>query len=422
MALNLDWPTWLDQQYHFSAKPPLEDRTCFASLVQALGLQSPNAKVVVVAGTNGKGSMVYLLEYALSSLGFKVGVYTSPHLFKVNERIRINQHPVSDQTLGKCFKAISEAISLERCSFFEVMTLMALKIFSAEQLDFILLEVGLGGRLDPVNAIDADLSIITTIDYDHMDVLGYTLDAIAAEKAGILRPHRPAVYCSKTFIQGLWQAAQAKQCPWFALGQAFDWEIRKGSYHWFTSTQNIVLPIPSLHPDLVAGALQVLSILDLLAFDKKAWSCLTVLGRLTQYDKPIATILDVAHNPQSVAWLKAQLPLHQYNRAIIGVFKDKDLAAMLKMMQPVIQKWYIAPLQHPRAMSLAAMMKCCKAVGIEHVSYHPTIPIAYQAAVAQANLGDLLVAFGSFRVVAALVPLIAPLQTAASQTALPFLF
>ncbi len=222
-----------------------------------MDLLNPNTKIITVAGTNGKGSTVASLEAIYWAAGYQVASYSSPHLLAFNERIKINRQPISAQQLCDAFCVIEEARSAinVHLTYFEVATLAALWHFKQHCLDLIILEVGLGGRLDATNIIDADLAIITTIDFDHQTFLGNTKEAIGFEKAGILRANKPLIFADNNPPKSILKQAHAHNTPLYLYGREYNYLLRANGLQFVTSEQIIDLPQPQLHCNAVAAAI-----------------------------------------------------------------------------------------------------------------------------------------------------------------------
>ena len=382
------WLHWLEQLHPVEIDLGL-DRVL--AVAKHLNLLSFSATVITVAGTNGKGSTVAALQALLSQSSSdkprpRVGIYTSPHLINFTERVMLDGKPVDEALLCHALEQVDQAristsVSL---SYFEFTTLAALVIFSQTQLDYILLEVGLGGRLDAVNVVDADVAVITQIDIDHESWLGSNREVIAVEKAGILRAHQIAVIADNHPPQSLQDKVASLACNvrWAkgsvanikAVSHGFssasgsasasvdgrhDWH---GVGHDGSATTIADLPLPKLARESWSAALQVALMLDALPpadICKKLLASVQLAGRLSvvEYNDRVI-LLDVAHNRQSVERLADYLvqnsgddsSLEQKWVAIFAVMADKDIGAMLDCTLPLIKKWYLPALQHcPRA-------------------------------------------------------------------------
>jgi dihydrofolate synthase/folylpolyglutamate synthase len=371
--------------------------------------------VITIAGTNGKGSSAALLESILLAAGHTVGCYTSPHLLDYNERIRVNGQQASDQIICNSFNRVDSAREDATLTYFEFGTLAALDIFASEQPDVIILEVGLGGRLDAVNIIDPDVSLITTIDIDHTDWLGDTRDEIALEKAGILRSGRPAVFGGEnppiTLMErarelGVSLSIAGVDFTYCRTGQGWNWEGRDASYK--------QLPEPQLKGGFIlqncSAALMVLEHLqDRLKITvnsiARGIETLSIHGRFQVIPGDITLILDVAHNPEAVAELAVNLSgMHNDSRtlAVFSALADKDIAQMVEPLVGLIDCWYIGELESNRAATQDEICKSIAAAGanLSNVDSHKFLSQALTKAMADAETHDKLVIFGSFLTVA----------------------
>jgi dihydrofolate synthase/folylpolyglutamate synthase len=406
-----------------------------------LQLTEFTAKVIIVGGTNGKGSTVALLEAMYCQAGYSVASYTSPHLLSFNERIKLQACPVADEVLLSAFTAIEAARLETPLTFFEFTTLAALLIFKQTDLDVILLEVGLGGRLDAVNIVKRDLSIITHIALDHCDWLGPTRADIAREKAGIITEGIPSICADRDPPAVIAELAQLQQASHYQLGKDFDWDHDPlgQSWEWWSAQQRYEqLPLPQLDLKNAATALMAVSLLQASlpvseVVLREAIAGTRVAGRqqlLTLFPRglgrgPILVdglqsplpspppegegnalaptngnlLLDVAHNPDGVAHLSRYLQHAHPTRRIHAVFSmlgDKDILACVQEIAPRISHWYLAPLQIERAANLSALQQAL--AGCEHTCYN-AVSNAFEAAKRAMGPGDLLLVFGSFHTV-----------------------
>lgn len=365
---------------------------------------------ITVAGTNGKGSCIAFLEAVYRAQGYRVGSYTSPHLLKYNERIRIDGQSVSDDLICQAFERIDDARQQTTLSYFEFSTLAALDIFAHADLDIQLLEVGLGGRLDAVNIVDTDLAIVTTICIDHVDWLGETREAIGREKAGIFRPQTAVVVGDRNPPESLLKAAREINAPIHQIGVDFDFQLEKKSWDWhFKSRQKKSLPLPALPGEhQLSNASTVITAVETLqarmpVSDSAIGQGLKqthLPGRFQLIDGEVPVLLDVAHNPQAVTTLKSYLTQNFSHTAIHAVFsmmRDKDIAQVIEIIKDRIVDWHLAPLQNPRAASEEVILEHFKRCGVESVAAgFKHFPEAFEQARSKAKPGDLILVFGSF--------------------------
>jgi len=309
--------------------------------------------VITVVGTNGKGSAVTFLSTLYHAQGYRVGTYLSPHIFNYNERIQIDLSPISDAKILRAFEQI-EAASPDRgtLGYFAMTTLAALLIFQNAHCDVIVLEAGIGGRLDPVNVVDNNAVCLTTIDFDHMEKLGHTLDTIAYEKAGVFRSHQFAVYADTVALKTLQKQAKAKNCDLFVHARDFFLTIETDQWHFQNSHAAFsALPLPLIPPHLAAACLHIAEMLRTqLPFSRPAVEYTCTYGAPTARRQafPIGNktfLVDVAHNGQAARYLRTHLST-QYSHikrwvAIFTLMKDKSLSEVIAPFEDCIAHWYI---------------------------------------------------------------------------------
>ncbi len=380
-----------------------------------MGAPSPAPVVITVGGTNGKGSTVAFLEAMLSASGRRVGCYTSPHLLHYNERVRVLGADADDESLIDAFERIESARGDIPLTYFEFGTLAALWIFAQSKLDIAVLEVGLGGRLDAVNIIDADAAVVTTVDLDHQDWLGNDVDTIGREKAGIFREGRPAIIGMRDPPRGLLDEAARLHANVLRAGVDFRVERREKSWRWSCRDMSLDLPYPSLSaPVQLDNAASSIAALYCLR-EKIAWNPTAIAdgvrvaqaaARLQRFSKAgeAELIVDVGHNPQAARelarWLK-ELPPRK-NVAVFGALSDKDVAGIVAPLRDYIGRWYVGSLDvdSPRGLSSADVSaKMASIIDRALTETHSDIASALDAA--SAHSGDRIVAFGSFFVAAA---------------------
>jgi dihydrofolate synthase/folylpolyglutamate synthase len=379
---------------------------------------------IVVGGTNGKGSTCAMLEAMLLAAGFKVGLYTSPHLIDFNERVRLNGELASDADLVAQFQAVEAARGDISLTYFEFTTLAALRLFGAASLDAVVLEVGLGGRLDAVNIVDADCAIVTSVDLDHMDWLGDTREKIGYEKAHIYRPGRPAICADPVPPQSLLDHAAAIGADLWLFGRDYNYSGDRQQWGYGGRNQRRgALAYPALR-----GANQLLNAAAALAALEALRNRLavpqqavrqgllqaTLPGRFQILPGQPTVILDVGHNPHAVAVLAQNLDnmgFHPYTHAVFGMLTDKDVAGVVAKLGARIDKWYCAGLPGPRGGSgealagqvRAALPATAPGADAPVISAYADPVQAYAAARAQAGENDRIVVFGSFLTVAAVL-------------------
>lgn len=372
-------------------------------------------KVIVVAGTNGKGSTIAMLEAMLLNAGYTVGSYTSPHLRYYNERVRVGGIDVDDGTLCRAFSRVECARGATSLSYFEFGTLAAFDIFSRHKLDVVLLEAGLGGRLDAVNIIDADIAVITTIDIDHQDWLGNDREQIGREKAGIMRKGIVTICGDRALPKSVSDLAQQVGSDLSVLGKDFDLQRDEDEWHWMTQGQIVYrsLPRPALAAecqyDNAAVAIAVLQHLPEFPVDsleiEEAMENVACRGRFEQVDEDIACIFDVAHNPASARALAETLmraPVRGQTRLVFGVMADKDIPAIMSALVKRVDHIYLAAPDVARAAEPGMVKAVCLTGGAsaEVIDSFDSVAAAYRQAYADSSEHDRIVVCGSFYTVA----------------------
>ena len=401
------WLDWQESLHPLAIDMGLERA---ARVFHALNPDYRKPPTITVAGTNGKGSCIAYLEAIYRAEGYRVGAYSSPHILKYNERIKIDGKPVSDDKICEAFARIESVRGNTSLSYFEFGTLAALDIFWRSSLDIQLLEVGLGGRLDAVNIIDPDVSLISSIGIDHVDWLGTTREAIGREKAGIFRTGIPAIVGDCDPPKSLLQYAVDKDAQLYCIDKDFGFKKQTTSWDWFAGVRHISqLPEPGLkgehqyrNASAVILAVHMLSE-SLPVSDMSFRSGLKNIhlpGRFQLINDKIPVLLDVGHNPEAVKTLVDYLNMTFPGKKIHAVFsmmKDKDIAGVLEIMNPVVYDWFFAPLANPRAATESLMHEIFSQSPVTRVSFGFTgFAQAYDAAKNQAEEDDLLLVFGSF--------------------------
>ena len=371
-----------------------------------------NAPVITVAGTNGKGSTCAMLEAIYLQAGYKTGVYTSPHLVDFEERCRLlGESPPADD-FANAFAQVDAARQGTSLTYFEFSTLAILKMLADANLDVVILEVGLGGRLDAVNVMDASCAIITSIDLDHTALLGNDRDSIGLEKAGIMRAGRPVIISDPVPPESVVQQAKKLGADAWLMGQDFNFSGDQLQWSWAGRGRRYSgLAYPALR-----GANQLLNASGVLAAVevmrpqlpvtaqaiRNGLAMVELTGRFQIIPGEPVLVLDVAHNPHSVAALAANLDamgFYPTTHAVFGAMADKDLQAMLKKLLPLVDAWYFTDLPLPRASSaqqLAADWASMNTRKDAHASVHETPQKALDAAILAANPTDRILVFGSF--------------------------
>lgn len=381
-----------------------------AQVYHALNPDCIKPITITVAGTNGKGSCIAYLEAIYRAQGYRVGAYSSPHILKYNERIKIDGKPVSDELICEAFARIESVRCNTSLSYFEFGTLAALDIFWRSGLDIQLLEVGLGGRLDAVNIIDPNVSLITSIGIDHIDWLGETREAIGQEKAGIFRAKTPAIIGDCDPPESLLQSAIDKDARLYCINKDFGYKKQTITWDWFAGDRHISqLPEPGLKGEhQYRNASSVILAVEVLAKSlpvsdmaiRIGLKNIHLLGRFQLIDDKIPVLIDVGHNPEAVKTLVDYLNMTFPDKRIHAVFsmmKDKDIAGVLEIMNPVVYDWFFAPIANPRAATEPLMRKIFSQSSVSRISFGFTgFADAFNAAKNQSLENDLLLVFGSF--------------------------
>jgi len=374
--------------------------------------------VVTVAGTNGKGSTCALLEYMLRADGYRVAMYTSPHLLRYNERVRIAGAEASDAALCEAFSAVESARAGTPLTYFEFGTLGALWLFARQSLDALILEVGLGGRLDAVNIVDPDVAIVTTIAIDHVDYLGPTREDIGREKAGIFRPAKPAICADRDPPASLVAHADAIGARLLRIGRDYGYTAQSAQWdYWGPGGPRHGLPYPALRGNYqltnAATALCAAAALrDRIPLSTAAARSALVgtewPGRFQVLPGRPVTVLDVAHNAQAAHALADNLGamgFHPRTIAVFGILADKDVDAVIAALSPRVDMWKVATLPPPRGARAAALAQRLKDAGVasDAIREYADPSTAYRAARDEAAEADRIIVSGSFLTVAAVL-------------------
>lgn len=402
---------WLDYQQTVHPRSIDMGLERVGEVARRLGLGRPGRFVATVGGTNGKGSTVAFLEAIARAAGLKVGAYTSPHLLRYNERVRIDGAEAGDEALVAAFERIEAARGEIPLTFFEFGTLAALVLFEAAALDLAILEVGLGGRLDATNIVDPDVAIITTVDLDHQDYLGDDRESIGAEKAGILRAGKPCVLAEKDPPSSVLRRAYAIGA--FAIRGHSDYLVDDLGEHWRWREPGyeIELPEPALSAPAqrgnAAAAIAALRALDLAIPDEAIRAGVRdarLPGRLQRLPGSPERVLDVAHNPQGARQLAAWLEAHpKPTVAVFSALADKDLGGIVAPVAPHLRAWHLGPITDagPRGLPVDELARrLAEHLPADILHPHRRLAEALAAAALQAGPDGRVLVFGSFHTVA----------------------
>jgi len=366
--------------------------------------------VITVGGTNGKGSTCAMLEAILLAAGYRTGVYTSPHLLRYNERVRIDGREVGDEQLAAAFSNVEAARSGVNLTYFEFGTLAAWDLFCRSALDVVILEVGLGGRLDAVNLFDSDCAILTSVDLDHMEWLGDTREQIGFEKAHIFRDGRPAICADPLPPQSVIDYADAIGADLQRIGRDFGYQGDRQQWgFWGRGGKRAGLAYPALRgANQLLNASAALAALDTLRARipvgmndvRKGLSLVELPGRFQVMPGRPVVVLDVAHNPHACAVLADNLSNMGFapnTFAVLGMLRDKDMAGVVARMAARVDRWHVATLEGPRGATAGELARVLKHAGVKTpVLLFDSPRQAYAAALGEAGENDRIVVFGSF--------------------------
>ena len=392
------WLTYLEQVHPSSIELGLER---VAEVFRNLQLYLEKRIVITVAGTNGKGTTCALIEQALLIANCSVAVFSSPHLLDYRERVRISGLMLTEKAHCQAFLKVDQARGDTSLTYFEFGTLAALQLMADSDVKYLLLEVGLGGRLDSVNIVAPTVAVITSIDLDHQDWLGDTKELIALEKAGIFRANIPAVIGEPHPPSTLVDAALDYQVKPVWQGNDFNFQIDDKGFHWQgVNSCYEHLPIPNIPAQNASTALQVIEILRLHLDNKQmtqAFKQTSLPGRRQVIQNKPMVMLDVAHNPQATHLLAFDIKNMKYKRviAVVAMLADKDIRATLAPMLSVVCTWHCASLDVPRGAKSSTLVSAVLSSEKKVLEYE-SVEIAYKRALEEAKKNDLVIVFGSF--------------------------
>ncbi len=397
-----DWLSFIERQHPKSIALGLERVAEVASRMRL----SPGCPVITVGGTNGKGSTCAMLESILRSAGYKTALYTSPHLVRYNERVRVSGREAADDALCESFEAVESARGELPLTYFEYGTLAALWLFQREKTEAAVLEVGLGGRLDAVNVVDADCAVLTSVDIDHVEYLGGSRESIGREKAGIFRPGRPAVVADPAPPGSVAEAAGEK----LYFGKDFGY-VEQGPQwsYWGPGGKRSGLAHPALRGALqLRNASAALCALDALRARlpvamqdvRRGLATVELPGRFQVLPGRPQIVLDVAHNVEAARTLSRNLGAAGFSPetiAVCGMLKDKDIEGVLREVAPRMTRWHLCSLSGARGAAAEELERALQAAGSRApVSLHRSPAEAIEAARSEAGENDKIVVFGSF--------------------------
>jgi len=402
-----EWLYYLERLHAKTIDLGLERIGQVATLI---GLLRPAQRVITVAGTNGKGTTCRLLEAVLMAEGLKVGVYSSPHLLRYTERVRIQGRELPECQHSEAMAAIETGRGDTSLSYFEFGTLAAFWLFKQAALDVAILEVGLGGRLDATNVVDADVAVITSIALDHTELLGPDRESIGREKAGILRAGKPAVVGEPDRPASIDRVAGLLGAPLYCRDR--DWSFSVDGDVWCWRDADVTLdnlPLPSIPLANAATALAALRKWPLPVSERAIRQGLrdaALPGRFQTIGQQPLRILDVAHNPHAAGYLSqrlAKLAITGHVLAVVGMLADKDIAGTLAALHGQVDQWYCASLEGPRAATAVQL-----AAHLNGALLFDDVPAAWLQALRDAGPEDCVLVFGSFHTVAPVMAMVNP--------------
>ena len=402
-----EWLDWQQTVHPLNIDFKLER---ILSVYKKLNISKIANKIITVAGTNGKGSTVSFLESVLNEKKYHVGTFTSPHILRYNERIKINGIEIDDESLLETFEMIDDIRGDTTLTYFEFATLSAFYLFSKSNLDVAVLEVGLGGRLDATNIVDSDISIITSIGIDHTEFLGNTIDSIALEKAGVMRPFKTCIYAQENPPAALLKYAKNKSVN--LLIHNNDYRVNLGSSNWsLKSKHNSINEIPNLK--MIGDYQYNYAAASLLALDallpecledhdviKKALSETEISGRFQYLSESPDIILDVAHNEDAAKSLSDNIKKIGYDKIIVvlGVLADKDVYSIVEPFSSLVDHWYIGTINSERGMNSDEIKFRINSIYKNKLSIgtYASVTSAFNAAKYDQMKDSLLLVYGSF--------------------------
>ena len=403
---------WLHWQEELNPKELDLNLKRVGEVASRLDIQPPANRTFLIAGTNGKGTTLALIEDILIQKGLKVGSYTSPHLINYNERICINKLPIGDSKLIDAFKFIESIRDEVPLTYFEFGTLAAFKILNDLNCQAWLVEVGLGGRLDATNVITPSVSLITNVDFDHQEWLGETIEEIAREKAGIIATNTPSIFADSQVPKSIEQAAFEKKSDLHLLNRDFSWSSNCESLEWRgkdSVINSIMTPLDWAEGESsdLAAALMAIEIVDssLLPTTKELNHILKdfyVSGRFEIIEKKQTWILDVAHNPHAAVNLKKRLEsLHPYKKitVVFSMMQDKDVIGIVEVLDHLVDHWVVCEMNTPRSHTAQTLEKKLTDYGITNVTVESGLLEAFSNIKNHSKKNDRILITGSFEIV-----------------------
>jgi dihydrofolate synthase / folylpolyglutamate synthase len=404
-----DWLYYLESVHPANIEMGLER---VADVANNIGLlKNSSSKIILIAGTNGKGTTARCLESLLLAQGFSVGTYASPHLIHYNERVRVNGLELDDQYHIDAFHLLEQGRAETPLTYFEYGTLGALAIFKRCEVDYILLEVGLGGRFDATNIVTPFASVITTIDLDHKEYLGDTRELVAYDKAGIFRANTPAIVGDLNIPHTMTDYGQEINAHMTLSGSDFIFKENAESFNWQYKELNLEIDKPAIPSQNAATALTTLSVLNLLPSEQVIRECLANLvveGRFQQLSAEPLVFTDVAHNPESARYLANKLTSYKDKgfkiHALAAMLADKDKAGVLQEVSHLVDQWSLASLHGPRGDSAINLLNALQSIAHNDFKHsYDSVAHALDVILPKQQDDTVLIIFGSFFTVAAAI-------------------
>lgn len=400
-----DWLFYLESVHPANIAMGLER---VADVANNIGLLNTPSKIILIGGTNGKGTTARCLESLLLAQGYSVGTYASPHLIRYNERVRINGQELDDQYHVDAFNMLEQGRGSTPLTYFEYGTLGALAIFKRFEVDYVLLEVGLGGRFDATNIVTPYASVISTINLDHKEYLGDTRELVAYDKAGIFRKDTPAIIGDLSIPHTMIDYGNEISANMTLSGTDFIFKEHDKTFNWQFEKHNLTLNKPAIPAQNAATALTVLSVLNLLPNVDVIKNCLANLvveGRFEQISTEPLVFTDVAHNPESARYLANKLLSYKDKgfkvHALAAMLADKDKAAVLKELTHLVDDWFLASLGGPRGDSANNLKEALQSVSThDKVQSFESVERALSVILPKQQDNVILIVFGSFFTVA----------------------
>ncbi len=403
-----DWLCYLESVHPANIEMGLER---VARVAKQVGILDIAGKIILIAGTNGKGTTARCLESLLLAQGFSVGTYASPHLIRYNERVRINGQELDDQFHVDAFDMLEQGRGDTPLTYFEYGTLAALAIFKRQAVDYVLLEVGLGGRYDATNIVDPFACVITTIDLDHKEYLGDTRELVGYDKAGIFRANTPAIVGDLAIPHTVTDYGDEINADMVLSGRDFIFTEDNEGFNWQYKDKNWRFAKPAIPCQNAATALTLLTKLDLLPSEQQVRDCLanlTVEGRFQKLsDKPLV-FTDVAHNPESARYLAGKLSVYKDQgfkiHALVAMLADKDKAAAMSAVANVVDQWSLASLDCFRGDKVENLAKAlAETTSAAPSTQYESVETALDRLLPNVDESTLVIVFGSFITVAAAI-------------------